>query len=358
MKKMSIYDKLQRAKRNSPVDYPIDFVIPWVDGSDPEWRERKNQCLGLSTSDGRENRYKDWGFLQYWFRGVEKFAPWVRYVWFICDQEPPKWLNRDHPKLKIVRHEDYLPEEYRPAFSANPIELNLHRIEGLSERFVYFNDDTFLLKPVEKSFFFKRGLPCDSAVMNPVPTDTIAKNGPGTRAFTYYQTCAEYLNRDYDFHTCVKNNITKWLSPCYGTDMIRNILLLAWPRFVGFAEDHMPNAYLKSSFSKAWEQDFDILDATSRHHIRDDRDVNQWLIRIRQLAEGEFVPRKRQKDCNFDIYKDGDLMHRMIREQLKPMICLNDTMILTEQEYRRLQKKVVDDFNSILPEPSDYEKRI
>ena len=355
MKKISIYDKLQRAKRNSPVDYPIDFVIPWVDGSDPEWRERKNQCLGLSTSDGRENRYKDWGFLQYWFRGVEKFAPWVRYVWFICDQEPPKWLNRDHPKLKIVRHENYLPEEYRPAFSANPIELNLHRIVGLSEHFVYFNDDMFLIAPVRPEYFFRNGLPLDSAAMNPVPTDTIAKEGYGTKLFLYFLNDVEYLNRDFDFHTCVRKHPLKWINPCYGKDMIRNLLLLAWPRFVGFAEDHLPNAYLKESFEKAWEQDFDILDATSKRHIRDDRDVNQWLIRIRQLAEGEFVPRKRQKDCNFDIYKDSDLMHRMIREQLKLMICLNDTKVLEEGEFKRLQSRIIADFNCILSEKSMFE---
>ena len=111
----------------------IDFVITWVDGRDPEWRKRKDALNENSFEDEREERYRDWGLLPYWFRGVEKYAPWVRKIWFICDQEPPEWLNRDHPKLSIVRHEDYLPDEYRPAFSSHPIELNLHRIKGLSE---------------------------------------------------------------------------------------------------------------------------------------------------------------------------------------------------------------------------------
>lgn len=333
----------------------IDFVIPWVDGSDPLWRAKKDQFLGTSTSDDREQRYRDWGLLPYWFRGVEKFAPWVRKIWFICDQEPPTWLNRNHKKLVIVHHEDYLPEEYRPAFSANPIELNLHRIEGLSEKFVYFNDDTFLISPVKDSYFFKNGLPCDSAVMNPVPTDVIAKNGNGTRLFTYYQTTVEYLNRDYDLHTVVKKHPLQWLHPCYGKDALRNLVLLAWPRFVGFAEDHMPNAYLKKSFEKAWKDDFDILDFSSRHHIRDDWDVNQWLIRIRQLAEGDFVPRKRQKDCNYNIHEDKEDMHQMIRKQSRSMICLNDTADLTENEFHLLQKKLISDFDYILPDASEFE---
>lgn len=345
----------QKADKQNAAE-PIDFVIPWVDGNDPEWRARKSKCLGISSSDDREIRYRDWNLLRYWFRGVEKFTPWVRKIFFICDQEPPKWLNKEHSKLSIVRHEDYLPEEYRPAFSANPIELNIHRIEELSEQFVYFNDDTYLLQPLEKSFFFKKGLPCDSAVMNPVPTDVIKKNGFGTKLFTYYLTSAEYLNRDYDFHTAVRKNIFKWLNLCYGADIIRNGLLLAWPRFVGFAEDHMPNAYLKSSFTKAWEQDNDILDHTSRHHIRDDYDVNQWFIRVRQLAEGSFIPRKRLKNCNFEIHEDREEMHRMIREQLRPMICLNDTTALDETEFIQLQKRLVTDFEIILGQRSDFEK--
>ena len=333
----------------------IDFVIPWVDGNDPEWRARKNKCLGISSGDDREMRYRDWDLLRYWFRGVEKFAPWVRNVFFICDQEPPKWLNRNHPKLKIIRHEDYLPEEYRPAFSANPIELNIHRIEGLSERFVYFNDDMFLIAPVKPEYFFKNGLPCDSAVMNPVPTDVIKKNGYGTRLFMYFLNDAEYLNRDYDFHRCIKKHPLKWINPCYGSDMIRNLMLLAWPRFVGFAEDHLPNAYLKKSFEDAWEQDFDILDATSRRHVRDDNDVNQWFIRVRQLAEGNFIPRKRQKERNFEIHRDEERMHLTIRGQAWPMICLNDTEMLDEKEFKKLQKKLKADFDCILKECSGYE---
>ena len=137
--------------------------------------------------------------------------------------------------------------------------------------------------------------------------------------------------------------------------MIRNLILLAWPRFVGFAEDHLPNAYLKKSFEDAWEQDFDILDATSRRHVRDDNDVNQWFIRVRQLAEGNFIPRKRQKDRNFEIHRDEEKMHQAIRGQVWPMICLNDTVMLDEKEFQRLQKKLKADFECILRDPSAFE---
>ena len=127
---------------------PIDFVITWVDGNDPKWQEEKDKTLiaqGLGVHiDGRKERYRDWDNLQYWFRGVEKYAPWVRKIHFVTWGHMPEWLNVDHPKLHIVKHEDFIPKEFLPTFNSHTIEWNFHRIEGLSEHFLYFNDDMFL----------------------------------------------------------------------------------------------------------------------------------------------------------------------------------------------------------------------
>ena len=67
----------------------------------------------------------------------------------------------------IVKHEDYIPEEFLPTFQSRTIDMNFHRIKDLSEHFVYFNDDMFLINPTTKEDFFVNGLPCDSAVMKP-----------------------------------------------------------------------------------------------------------------------------------------------------------------------------------------------
>jgi len=117
---------------------PIDFVICWVDGNDPEWQKQKNYYDTSQQTDSREIRYRDWDNLQYWFRGVEKYASWVNKIHFVTWGHLPQWLNTDHPKLNIVRHEDYIPKKYLPTFSARPIEVNLHRIKGLAEHFVFF----------------------------------------------------------------------------------------------------------------------------------------------------------------------------------------------------------------------------
>lgn len=333
----------------------IDFVVPWVDGSDPEWQRRKAMVTGTVYSDDSMQRYREWDLLRYWFRGVEKFAPWVHRVWFICDQEPPKWLNRAHSKLTIVRHEDYIPDDYRPAFSSHPIELNMHRIKGLAEQFVYFNDDMYLIAPVDEQFFFKDGLPRDSALLNPIPTTDLLESGRNGKIFTIDLNNINYLNCDYDFRTCTRKHLRKWLHPCYGKNVLRNLMLLTWPRFVGIIEDHLPQAFLKSSFDAAWEQDYDILDRTSRRHIRNEHDVNQWLIRQRQLAEGKFIPRKPHNHDVFNIDQDDPRMHQIIRDQRRKMICIGDSGVFDENRVAELKAKVQADFESILGEKSAFE---
>ena len=147
----------------------IDFVIAWVDGGDPAWQRERDRYgkMGEKTAveetgereksgvacDTRDVRYRDWDCLRFWFRSVEQNAPWVHKIYFVTWGHVPKWLNGNHPKLEIVRHEDYIPGEFLPTFNSHTIELNFHRIPGLSEQFVYFNDDMFLLQQVSPDSF-------------------------------------------------------------------------------------------------------------------------------------------------------------------------------------------------------------
>ena len=135
--------KRRKDKRQNMND--IDIVLLWVDGNDPLWREEKNKYSPVKEDySSADNRFRDWDNLQFLFRGIEKFAPWARYVYFITWGHTPKWLNTGHPKIKVVNHRDYIPERFLPTFNSNTIELNLHRIEELSDQFVLFNDDMFL----------------------------------------------------------------------------------------------------------------------------------------------------------------------------------------------------------------------
>jgi len=139
----------------------IDIIIPWVDGSDSEWQNAKNQYVHAMVPDScGENRYRDWELLPYWFRAIEKCMPWVRTIHFVTWGHIPSFLNTQAEHLHIVKHEDFIPAEFLPTFSSHVIELNLHRISGLSDHFVYFNDDQFPLRVMEPERFFRNGLPC------------------------------------------------------------------------------------------------------------------------------------------------------------------------------------------------------
>ena len=109
-------------------DEKVENVILSVDGYDTEWQAADK------GQDASANRYREWENLKYWFRGVEKFAPWVNNVYFVTCGHYPEWLNLEHPKLRFVRHEDFIPKECLPTFSSRPIDMNLHRIEVIREQ--------------------------------------------------------------------------------------------------------------------------------------------------------------------------------------------------------------------------------
>lgn len=158
------------------MSFPIDIVIPWVDGGDPAWQKLHDSYTAGKTADNTEARYRDWGTLPFWFRGISRYAPWVRTVHFVTWGHLPPWLNLSCPKLHVVKHEDYIPSQYLPTFSSHTIELNLHRIPGLAEHFLYFNDDVFLAAPTTPEDFFHRACPgtARSSVSSKIPATAIS----------------------------------------------------------------------------------------------------------------------------------------------------------------------------------------
>ena len=92
--------------------------------------------------------------LRYSLRSVSRSLPWFRQIHILTNCAPPDWLDVGCTKINWVKHEHIIPPEYLPTFSSHVIESYLHHIPGLTERFVYMNDDVFLTAPKEKGFFF------------------------------------------------------------------------------------------------------------------------------------------------------------------------------------------------------------
>ena len=202
----------------------IDFIITWVDGNDPVWRLEKAKYETQIKGDSRESRYREWETLRYWFRSIEVNAPWVNKVFFVTCGHLPQWLNTDCSKLVVIKHSDYIPEQYLPTFSSRAIDMNFHRIKQLSEHFVYFNDDMFLIAPTKPEDFFKKGLPCDTAVLNAITISAKGRTGEPLGKDEIY-TPAVYnmalINRYFNKRKSINSNLIKWLNVGYGIDLIK-----------------------------------------------------------------------------------------------------------------------------------------
>ncbi|SPT51134.1 stealth conserved region 3 domain-containing protein [Actinomadura madurae] len=143
----------------SDVAFPIDAVYTWVDGADPRWRARRDAALdGRDAEEGAagDDRFRSRDELRYSLRSLAMFAPWIRHVWIVTDGQVPEWLNTGYPKITLVDHREIFAGRGRlPTFNSHAIETQLHHIDGLSEHFLYLNDDIFIGRPVHPAQFFR-----------------------------------------------------------------------------------------------------------------------------------------------------------------------------------------------------------
>ncbi|MCL2317283.1 MAG: stealth family protein [Actinomycetia bacterium] len=148
-----------RGVHDGRVGFPVDLVITWVDGADPAWRASYAATLDRPEPPAPE-RFTAHDELRYLLRSVEYFASWARQVILVVGQAPPAWLDLNHPKLRVVHHEEFMPAGHLPTFNSHSIESRLHHIDGLSEHFCYLNDDIFFGRPVTPDvFFLSNGMP-------------------------------------------------------------------------------------------------------------------------------------------------------------------------------------------------------
>jgi hypothetical protein len=134
---------------------PIDAVYTWVDGTRPDYLALV-QKYSVIPRDLNPERFRDpFQMLRYSLRSLERYAPWVRHVYLLtCRPQVPAWLRTEHPRLRIVHHDEVGDPAALPTFNSNIIETFLHRLPGVSEHFLYFNDDYFLGAPVAPADFY------------------------------------------------------------------------------------------------------------------------------------------------------------------------------------------------------------
>ncbi len=327
----------------------IDFVVTWVDMDDPKWKADFAKYSGKidnTKNEVSEARFRDHGFLKYWFRGVEKFAPWVRKVHFVtCDQKP-EWLNASHPKLRLVSHTDYIPEKFLPVFNSSLIEIYLHKIPDLADQFVYFNDDFFIINHLPKERFFRNGLPNDIAAFR-------YNSGVGLWA-KCLKNNIRVINERFNKREVLKRDHDKWFHPSYGKKSRLTRLLKPYGKFVTLITPHNAQPYLKSTFEEVWEYAGDRLTAVSENRFRSPDDYTQELFRTWQICRSHFNPYNTYQDTKmFPLLLRSKQAIKALYDQSYKLVCLNDNQHI--RDYERVMTEIEQAFETILPEKSTFE---
>lgn len=328
----------------------IDFVVTWVDMDDPKWKEDFQKYSGKidnTKNEVSEARFRDYGFLKYWFRGVEKFAPWVRKVHFVTCGQKPEWLNDNHPKLSLINHSDYIPTEYLPVFNSSLIEIYLHKIPGLADRFVYFNDDFFIINNITEERFFKNGLPNDIAAF---------RHNSGVGLWSKcLKNNIKIINEHFDKKTVMKRDHDKWYNKEYGKKSRLTYLLKPYNEFITLITPHNAQPYLKSTFEEVWKHEGEKLTKASENRFRSPKDFTQELFRTWQICESNFEPYNTYKDTKmFPLIIKSQQAINAIYDQKYKLICLNDNAHI--RNYEKVMKQLDNAFEHILPEKSGFEK--
>ncbi|KAK5848932.1 hypothetical protein PBY51_008615 [Eleginops maclovinus] len=167
-------DLTQQAKKNLTLDGKELTISPGYLFWDLTAISQSKQDEDVSAS-----RFEDNEELRYSLRSVEKHAPWVRHIFIVTNGQIPSWLNLDNPRVTVVTHQDiFLNHSHLPTFSSPAIETHIHRIPGLSQKFIYLNDDVMFGKDVWPDDFYSHSKGQKVYLTWPVPN--CAEGCPGS----------------------------------------------------------------------------------------------------------------------------------------------------------------------------------
>lgn len=312
-------------------DFPeIDMVYLWVNGNDAEWIKKKERFTGeVSKNLGTDckARYIDNDELRHSLRALEKNAPWIRNIFIVTDNQVPHWLNLDNPKIKIIDHKDILPPVSLPCFNSVVIEHCLHKIPGLSEYFLYSNDDMFINQPVNPEDFFT------------------AEGKPIVR-----------LNRRWfrKFWLNYRVKVKKQHLDNYNLTMHRAATLVEKKlgRYIGHKPHHNVDAYRKTQYEETFNLFKEEIESTLRNHLRADSDIQRIIYSLVPIVKGKakikFVGDKTSFRCH--IEKQHYLRDLEFKNPL--LFCVNDSHYATDLDRLNVKKLLERKY----PEKSNFEK--
>lgn len=307
----------------------IDLVYLWVNGNDPKWIAKRNACIGKPT-DKQENcagRYADSGELKYSLRSVEKYAPWIRKIFIVTDDQVPEWLDTNNPKVRIVDHKEILPTESLPCFNSTLIEHYLDKIPGLSEHFLFSNDDMYINRPVSPATFFETdGLPI--LYMNRKPFRKLA---------LFFRD--KVVGKPLSMYLKIIRNAAELVEKHYGT-------------YYGCKPHHNIDSYLKSTITftnNKFKKEFSPM---IPHHVRSADDVQRSVYSYVALAEKKGHLRYVSQSHSFRLHIDNHKLYEKFKRNNPVFFCMNDSEFANDAD----RKTAIEFLDQQFPKKSQFEK--
>lgn len=292
----------------------MDAVITYVNGLDPVWQADYDKYVGIPRE---EKRFRDWGTLKYLLRGIATCMPFIENVFLVVSSESqvPEWA--DSGNLKTVLHRDIIPENLLPVFNSCTIEMFLHRIPGLAEEFIYFNDDMFPLSPCESTDFFV--------------------DGRGAMGFSL---------------SLFAGNMYK--KQCrVSSDMARKALGLGPSPFY-VRPQHICSPMLRSSCEAAYAAlEEEILATASRTRTPDN--PNQYLYLDYMYYSGRAIRRRiSNKHLSQAVYSGEQIAGYIVRPS-SSLACIND-VTMPDDKFTAMKRQILEGFEKAFPNKSRFEK--
>jgi hypothetical protein len=313
------------------IDFDIDIVFSWVDGNNPEYQRYRagfmeNAVVG--EGDDAEARFRQINELKYALRSVHMFAPWIRRIFIATDSPVPEWLDASHPKITVVRSEEHFQDpSVLPIFNSQAVEAQLQHIEGLSEYFLYSNDDMFFGRPVGPDMFFSPG-----GITKFIEASTRIGLGDNHLDRSGFENAARVNRR------------------------------LLWERFGRITTRHLEHcaAPLRKSVLFEMEQEFAAefkATAASRFRAKDNISVTNSLYHYYALLTGRAVTKvgAKVKYVDTTMYSGLKELKRLLKKRNRDFFCLNDGSF-PEVGAQERQQVVTGFLDKYFPIPAPWEK--
>ena len=280
--------------------------------------------------------------------------PWVRKIHLVTAGQIPDWLDTSHEKIHLVNHKDIFPNTSDlPTFNACAIEMCLGAISDLAEKFIFFNDDMFVVQPIRLDRFFKNGYPKDFFTL-----DILLHAGIFSHIL---HSDMQIVNNEFkNKKKYLKENFFKVFNYKYGIKrLLKNFLLLPFPSLPMFEIYHHPQALLKKYVKEVMDRYPEEVKQTRSHHFKNATDLNQYVFRYMHLIRGEFIPYIPKDSLYIGVNSLDNLKksieHLRVSQSIK-FVCFNEESGFDTNDYGEYKEQIRDYLESVLPDKSTFER--